>query len=164
MSAVQVLSSAELRAKYDQHGMPGLDVSFVDSVAVFNCLFGSDQFEHLIGELWIATMARSGGEVLRVAEMKAIQAERVERLAVLLNALLRRYVEGDEEGFLVRNLSLLSIIGGDSSGPFWDIYCRMQRTANNRFHSAQLFRILKLSLACPYTDAPPRLCRCRSVI
>lgn len=49
-------------------------------------------------------MARNGGDV-RAPQMKAIQAERVELLAVLLTALLRRWVEGDEEGFLVRPAS-----------------------------------------------------------
>lgn len=35
-----------------------------------------------------------------------VQAARVERLVVMLNALLRRYVEGDEQGFRVRTLTL----------------------------------------------------------
>lgn len=34
-----------------------------------------------------------------------VQAARVERLVVMLNALLRRYVEGDEQGFRVRTLT-----------------------------------------------------------
>lgn len=54
-----------------------------------------------VGELWIAAMARNGGE-MRGPKMKQIQAERVDLLAILLTALLRRWVEGDEEGFLVR--------------------------------------------------------------
>ena len=35
-----------------------------------------------------------------------VQAARVERLVVMLNALLRRYVEGDEQGFRVRTRTL----------------------------------------------------------
>lgn len=62
-----------------------------------------------VGELWIAAMARNGGDI-RAPQMKAIQAERVDLLAVLLNALLRRWVEGDEEGFLVRHGSCSSIV------------------------------------------------------
>ena len=46
-------------------------------------------------------MARNSGE-MRGPKMKQIQAERVDLLAILLTALLRRWVEGDEEGFLVR--------------------------------------------------------------
>jgi len=54
-----------------------------------------------VGELWIAAVARNGGE-MRGPQMKALQAERVDTLVVMLTALLRRWVEGDEEGFLVR--------------------------------------------------------------
>jgi hypothetical protein len=42
-----------------------------------------------------------GGEGLSPAELRALQAARIQRLAVLLAALLRRYVEGDAEGFEV---------------------------------------------------------------
>ena len=53
-----------------------------------------------VGELFIATIAKSGGE-LRTAQVKAAQKEREDALAVQLIALLKRYVYGDEEGFLV---------------------------------------------------------------
>ena len=53
-----------------------------------------------VGELFIATIAKSGGE-LRSEQVKAAQKEREEALAVQLIALLKRYVFGDEEGFLV---------------------------------------------------------------
>ena len=49
-------------------------------------------------------MARNGGDV-RAPQMKDFQAERVDFLAVLLSALLRRWVEGDKDGFLVRRAS-----------------------------------------------------------
>lgn len=96
--AYQVLASPELRKQYDAHGVEGLDANLVDGALFFTCLFGSDRFEHLIGELMIAVAARSGGE-LNIAELKAAQAARVEHLVVMLNALLRRWVEGDEQGF-----------------------------------------------------------------
>ena len=51
-----------------------------------------------VGELFIATIAKSGGE-LRAAQVKAAQKERETALAVQLIALLKRYVYGDEEGF-----------------------------------------------------------------
>lgn len=54
----QVLSNEELRRKYDEHGCDGLDVNFMDGGEFFNMLFGSDQFEHLVGELLIATAAK----------------------------------------------------------------------------------------------------------
>jgi hypothetical protein len=56
-----------------------------------------------VGELFIATIAKSGGE-LRTAQVKAAQKEREDALAVQLIALLKRYVYGDEEGFLVGTL------------------------------------------------------------
>lgn len=98
--AYQVLSDSDLRARYDAHGLEGLDVNFMDSAEFFNMLFGSECFEHLVGELMIATAAREGME-LDGAQMKYIQDQRVDTLAVLLKAMLRRYVEGDEEGFKI---------------------------------------------------------------
>ncbi|CAL8463305.1 g2839 [Coccomyxa elongata] len=96
--AYQVLGNAELRARYDAHGAEALDVNFMDSAEFFTALFGSDRFDHLVGELMIAVAARSGGD-FHPGQMKKLQAARQERLVVMLNALLRRYVEGDVEGF-----------------------------------------------------------------
>ncbi|KAG2438479.1 hypothetical protein HXX76_005032 [Chlamydomonas incerta] len=98
--AYQVLGNEELRARYDSHGAAGLDVNFMEGGAFFNMLFGSDQFEHLVGELFIACAARSGGQVAS-AEMAREQGMRVSRLCVNLKTILKRYVEGDEEGFVI---------------------------------------------------------------
>ncbi|KFM28276.1 Chaperone protein dnaJ 10 [Auxenochlorella protothecoides] len=49
--AYQVLGNPDLRARYDAHGAEGLDVNYVDGAAFFTALFGSDRFEHLVGEL-----------------------------------------------------------------------------------------------------------------
>ena len=57
-SHLQVLANPDLREKYDSHGIEGLDVNFMDGAEFFNMLFGSDSFEHLVGELIIATVAR----------------------------------------------------------------------------------------------------------
>ena len=59
-----------------------------------------------VGELFIATIAKSGGE-MRSPQVKAAQKEREQGLAVQLIALLKRYVYGDEEGFLVRASTLI---------------------------------------------------------
>ena len=56
--ASQVLSNADLRAKYDAHGVEGLDVNFMDGAEFFSMLFGSDRFEHLLGELTLAQATR----------------------------------------------------------------------------------------------------------
>ena len=67
---MQVLGNAELRQRYDQHGAEGLDVNFMDGAEFFTMLFGSDSFEHLLGELMIAATARcaSGGPVAQCYE------------------------------------------------------------------------------------------------
>ncbi|KXZ52148.1 hypothetical protein GPECTOR_10g777 [Gonium pectorale] len=96
--AYQVLGNEQLRERYDTHGTEGLDVNFMDGGAFFHMLFGSDQFEHLVGELLIALAARSGGE-LTAADMTREQGVRVQKLCVNLIALLKRYTQGDEEGF-----------------------------------------------------------------
>ena len=69
----QVLGNAELRARYDAHGAEALDVNFMDSAEFFTALFGSDRFDHLVGELMIAVAARSNGEFLQ-GQMRKLQA------------------------------------------------------------------------------------------
>ncbi|KAL0047294.1 hypothetical protein WJX82_000088 [Trebouxia sp. C0006] len=61
-------------------------------------LFGSDRFEHLLGELSLAQLTRSGEHVTS-GQQKKVQLLREERLAASLKALLRRWVEGDQTGF-----------------------------------------------------------------
>lgn len=53
-----------------------------------------------MGELAIAAAVRSGGELGGEA-MRRAQTERVDALALNLKVILRRYVEGDDEGFVV---------------------------------------------------------------
>jgi curved DNA-binding protein CbpA len=96
--AYQVLGNEDLRKRYDAHGTQGLDVNFVDGAEFFAALFGSDRFDHLIGELMLAAAARAGPD-LTPENMKRMQAAREQKLATLLEALLKRYVEGDETGF-----------------------------------------------------------------
>lgn len=57
--ALQVLSNEETRAKYDQSGRAGLDVSVVDSMQFFGMLFGSEAFEYLVGELKVRNREES---------------------------------------------------------------------------------------------------------
>jgi DnaJ-class molecular chaperone len=62
--AYQVLSSEEMRAKYDTTGKEALEASsLVDPTSFFAMLFGSEPFEYLIGELRLATMFLHGGDV-----------------------------------------------------------------------------------------------------
>lgn len=57
-----MLGDVELRKRYDANGVQGLDVNFMDACEFFTMLFGSDKFQHLIGELMLATAAKNGGE------------------------------------------------------------------------------------------------------
>jgi hypothetical protein len=52
-----VLSNAALRERYDKNGRDGLAVNFMDAPLFYSCLFGSDMFDHLVGELVMATVA-----------------------------------------------------------------------------------------------------------
>lgn len=70
--AMQVLGNAELRDRYDKHGAQALDVNFMDASEFFMMLFGSDKFEHLVGELMIAAAARNGGD-FSFAQIKKLQ-------------------------------------------------------------------------------------------
>lgn len=64
----------ELRKRYDANGVQGLDVNFMDACEFFTMLFGSDKFQHLIGELMLATAARNGGE-FSFAQHKNLQVD-----------------------------------------------------------------------------------------
>ena len=68
----QVLGNTELRERYDAHGAQGLDVNFMDASEFFTMLFGSDKFEHLLGELMIAAAARNGGD-FSLMQLKKLQ-------------------------------------------------------------------------------------------
>ena len=53
-----MLGNEELRERYDEHGSEGLGVNFMEGGEFFSMLFGSDSFEHLIGELLITNAAK----------------------------------------------------------------------------------------------------------
>merc|ERR1719399_635293 len=63
--AYQVLSNDELREQYDAKGKAALESSaLIDPTSFFAMLFGSEPFEHLIGELRLATIFKMGGDLL----------------------------------------------------------------------------------------------------
>lgn len=95
-----MLADPRNRQQYDRNGAEGLNVDFMDGVEFFGMLFGCEQFEYLIGEMFLATTVRLSGDVFDAA-MKRFQIERVEKLSVNLKALLQRYEQGDEEGFIL---------------------------------------------------------------
>ncbi|KAK3270308.1 hypothetical protein CYMTET_21288 [Cymbomonas tetramitiformis] len=114
--AYQVLSNEELRKKYDTHGKEGLgDEPIIDATAFFAMLFGSEQFDHLVGRLSLAAMAAAGAE-LRREELQSLQERRECRLAIKLSALLTCYTEGDVEGFDVLMQKQAAVLANASFG------------------------------------------------
>ena len=97
--AYQVLSSDELRARYDASGKDGLgETEFADTSAFFAALFGSDKFEPLVGRLDLATMAMAGVELSK-SERLALQARREGRIAINLAEMLAPFVLDDVAAF-----------------------------------------------------------------
>ena len=97
--AYQVLSSDELRKKYDEKGKAALaSESMVDPTSFFAMLFGSEPFEHLIGELRLATLFSLGGEVSE-AFLLYKQKRREVMCALTLAGLLSQFCGGDEAEF-----------------------------------------------------------------
>eukprot|EP00238_Polyblepharides_amylifera_P001348 CAMPEP_0196571170 /NCGR_PEP_ID=MMETSP1081-20130531/1335_1 /TAXON_ID=36882 /ORGANISM="Pyramimonas amylifera, Strain CCMP720" /LENGTH=542 /DNA_ID=CAMNT_0041887987 /DNA_START=240 /DNA_END=1868 /DNA_ORIENTATION=+ len=100
--AYQVISNEELRVKYDEKGKDGLkDEPIIDATAFFAMLFGSEQFEHLVGRLQLATMAAAGAE-LRRDDSQRLQERRELRLAIKLASLLQAFVEDENPKEFVR--------------------------------------------------------------
>jgi len=96
--AYQVLSNEELRAKYDMQGKAALETSaLVDPTSFFAMLFGSEPFEHLIGELKLATMFAHGDADESYLAYK--QKRREVLCALTLAGLLRQFEHGDEGEF-----------------------------------------------------------------
>mmetsp|Transcript_13426 Transcript_13426/g.48849 ORF Transcript_13426/g.48849 Transcript_13426/m.48849 type:complete len:561 (-) Transcript_13426:136-1818(-) len=96
--AYQVLCDPSLREQYDRHGLQVVDQQdMMDPSEFFAMLFGNEAFEYLIGETAVALA--KGGEISE-ANMHVLQKRREAQLAVNLVALLRRYVEGDAQGFV----------------------------------------------------------------
>jgi len=98
--AYQVLSNEDARAKYDAKGLDGLkDTQLMDSSTMYAMLFGSEQFEDLIGELQIAAMlqqAEGGMDPADVSlkHMGHKQRQREVAAAAKLAARLQPYVDG----------------------------------------------------------------------
>merc|ERR1719440_558546 len=94
--AYQVLSNPSLRARYDASGKDGMeDVGFMDSGAFFHMIFGSEQFEPLVGTLKLASMAQQGDDEMPPDEAEWRQRAREVACARNLVELCAPYVQGD---------------------------------------------------------------------
>jgi curved DNA-binding protein CbpA len=77
--AYQVLSSEELRAKYDAGGATGVaDAPVMDSGAFFAMIFGSEKFETIVGQLRLAMLMELGGDPLANQTEEEKQADDIE--------------------------------------------------------------------------------------
>jgi len=86
--AYQVLSDANLRAKYDEEGREGLsvtrtsivDVPKIDPSVLFAFLFGSDKFNDYVGRLSLATSAMVGdSQTISMKDARTLQRRRCTR-------------------------------------------------------------------------------------
>lgn len=96
--AYQVLSDEKLRKKYDARGTDGLeDQKLEDPSVFFAALFGNERFEHLYGQLALASLAVSGGQ-LRKEDVRCIQERREVRIATKLAEMVDQY-DGEGRAF-----------------------------------------------------------------
>lgn len=106
--AYQVLSDAELRAKYDVDGKDGLSAdktdvaggqTRADPAILFAFLFGSDKFGDYLGRLAMATSALiADSSLVGQKEARIVQQRRVTRLAIKLAERLKGWTEEDFDG------------------------------------------------------------------
>jgi DnaJ-domain-containing protein 1 len=98
--AYQVLSNDELRVKYDRSGKEALGAqTFLDSTTFFAILFGSEQFEALVGELQLAMLFAMEASEVSEKQLAARQRRREVLCAVHLSQMLSMFVAGDEREF-----------------------------------------------------------------
>ena len=102
--AYQVLSDAQLRAKYDKDGKDALsgdktsvnDDSKVDPSLLLAFLFGSDKFNDYVGRLATSTSAMLGDSPkLSIKDARTLQERRCTRLALKLVDRLNSWMEDD---------------------------------------------------------------------
>lgn len=103
--AYQVLSNEHTRMLYDSNGMEGLEENnfeTMDASQLFDMLFGSDQFEFLVGELQLASLASNVDEDGNAPDeefLKRIQRTRTRKLVDELIRILRPWTDGDKTAF-----------------------------------------------------------------
>ncbi|KAI0567614.1 Heat shock protein tDnaJ [Gracilaria domingensis] len=104
--AYQILSNEHTRALYDNSGMEGLESSNMERMEagqLFDMLFGSDQFEFLVGELSLASLASNVDEEGNAPDeslLKSIQKQRVRKLIDELIRILQPWSGGDKSAFI----------------------------------------------------------------
>jgi len=96
-SAYQVLSNPTLREKYDTKGKEEVgEMDLMDPTMFFSMVFGSEEFEPLVGALKLATMAGAENE-MSSEESDFRQRRREVQCAVNLRDLLEPFVSGEKD-------------------------------------------------------------------
>lgn len=101
--AYQILSDDKLRANYDAGGKDGVEgAPKMDSGAMFAMIFGSENFEPLVGELQLASQmqANEGDPMSSHPKLRAFrQKKREVQCAMNLVAKLQLYIDSNAEVF-----------------------------------------------------------------
>ena len=101
-AAYQILSDARSRRIYDEAGEEGVkDTPKMDPGALYSMIFGSEDFEAIIGELSLTMQMRGavGDKPVAYEAMPLRQRQREIRCAINLVRNLQTYVDGDEKAF-----------------------------------------------------------------
>lgn len=121
--AYQVLSNEHTRLLYDANGMEGLDENNFETMEagqLFDMLFGSDQFEFLVGELQLASLASNVDEDGNAPDeefLKKVQRQRVRKLVDELLKILRPWTDGDKSAFIQWAYTKATCMAEANSGP-----------------------------------------------
>lgn len=81
-NAYHVLSNPDLRRQYDSHGKAAVKADPVDARALYSMIFGSVDFEPLVGELWISPILKAFTEGATHAQGEATTASMQHRREV----------------------------------------------------------------------------------
>jgi curved DNA-binding protein CbpA len=104
--AYQILSDERLRQAYDERGKEAVDSSpKMDAGAMYAMIFGSENFEPIIGELQVAASIKAMTEPSQIAGTTMLafrQRKREVQCAVNLVRKLDTYEEGNEADFVER--------------------------------------------------------------
>lgn len=121
--AYQVLSNEHTRSLYDANGMEGLDENNFETMEanqLFDMLFGSDQFEFLVGELQLASLASNVDEDGNAPDeefLKRVQRQRVRKLVDELIRILRPWTDGEKSAFIQWAYTKAACMAESNSGP-----------------------------------------------
>lgn len=162
-SAYQILSDERSRRIYDEVGEEGVrDTPKMDPSALYSMIFGSEDFEAIIGELSLTMQMRAavGDKPVPSEVMPLRQRQREIRCAMNLVRTLQNYVDGDEQAFMDKisqEVSVLSeqALGASVLGVVGQVYIEHARSELSILDSAWLSA---LDVANSFTDFWSTVC------